>query len=111
MTGRLTRQEHALLLRHQEADEFGKLMWGTGCAVKADVVPEVVFVCDGAVWIWNLLKLHYPHAMQIVDWYHAADRLKRVAQAAFPALSDRRLGWSRSRLTCGQDVSRCYRSV
>jgi len=73
----------------QEADKFGQLMWGTGCAVKADLVPELVFVCDGAVWIWNLVKLHYPHAIQIVDWYHAVDRLKCVAQAAFPAASDR----------------------
>ena len=73
----------------QEAEEFGQLMWGTGCTVKADLVPELVFVCDGAVWIWNLIKLHYPHAVQIVDWYHAADRLKRVAQAAFPDASDR----------------------
>jgi hypothetical protein len=73
----------------QEADKFGQLMWGTGCTVKADLVPELVFVCDGAVWIWNLVKLHYPHAIQIVDWYHAADRLKCVAQAAFPAASDR----------------------
>ena len=73
----------------QEAEEFGQLMWGTGCTVKADLVPELVFVCDGAVWIWNLIKLHYPHAVQIVDWYHAADRLKRVAQAAFLDASDR----------------------
>jgi len=73
----------------QEADEFGQLMWGTGCTMKADLVPELVFVCDGAVWIWNLVKLHYPHAVQIVDWYHAADRLKRVAQAAFPDAADR----------------------
>ena len=73
----------------QEADEFGKLMWGTGCTVKADLTPELVFVCDGAVWIWNLVKLHYPHAVQIVDWYHAADRLERVALAAFSATSDR----------------------
>jgi hypothetical protein len=73
----------------QEADKFGQLMWGTGCTVKADLVPELVFVCDGAVWIWNLVKLHYPHAIQIVDWYHAADHLKCVAQAAFPAASDR----------------------
>jgi hypothetical protein len=73
----------------REAEAFGKLMWGIGCQVKADLVPELVFVCDGAVWIWNLVKLHYPHAVQIVDWYHAADRLERVAQTAFSALSDR----------------------
>jgi hypothetical protein len=72
-----------------EAEEFGKLVWGTGCAVKADLAPELVFVCDGAVWIWNLVELHYPHAVQIVDWYHAEDRLKRVAHAAFPADRDR----------------------
>lgn len=72
-----------------EAEAFGKLVWGTGCAVKADLAPEVVFVCDGAVWIWNLVELHYPHAVQIVDWYHAEDRLKRVAHAAFPVDRDR----------------------
>lgn len=73
----------------QEAEEFGTLLWGTGCAVKADRVPELVFVCDGAVWIWNLVELHYPHAVQIVDWYHAEDRLKRVAHAAFTSEGDR----------------------
>jgi hypothetical protein len=66
-----------------EAQTFGQLMWATGCAAQADLTPELVFVCDGAVWIWNLIATHYPHATQIVDWYHAADRLSRVAHAAF----------------------------
>lgn len=65
-----------------EADAFGQLMWGTGCTALADRVPELVFVCDGAVWIWNLVTFYYPRAVQIVDWYHAADRVKRVAKAA-----------------------------
>ncbi len=72
-----------------EAEEFGKLLWATGCALRADLARELVFVCDGAVWIWNLVKLHYPHAVQIVDWYHAEDRLKRVAHAAFTVERDR----------------------
>ena len=75
-----------------EAEEFGKLLWGTGCAVKADLASEVVFVCDGAAWIWNLVALHFPRAVQIVDWYHAEDRLKRVAQATFTVERDR-LAW------------------
>jgi hypothetical protein len=66
-----------------EAQPFGKLMWATGCAVHADLTRELVFVCDGAVWIWNLITTHYPKAVQIVDWYHAADRLHRVAHTAF----------------------------
>jgi hypothetical protein len=66
-----------------EAKAFGQLMWATGCATHADLTRELVFVCDGAVWIWNLIASHYPKAVQIVDWYHAADRLERVAHAAF----------------------------
>ncbi|HZY41283.1 MAG TPA: ISKra4 family transposase [Anaerolineae bacterium] len=66
-----------------EAQTFGKLMWATGCAAQADLTRELVFVCDGAGWIWNLITTHYPKAVQIVDWYHAADRLHRVAHAAF----------------------------
>jgi hypothetical protein len=66
-----------------EAQPFGKLMWATGGAVHADLTRELVFVGDGAVWIWNLITTHYPRAVQIVDWYHAADRLHRVAHTAF----------------------------
>jgi hypothetical protein len=71
-----------------EARAFGDLMWGTGCAVKADLVSELVFVCDGAAWIWNLVTFHYPKAVPIVDWYHAEDRLKRVAHATFSTESE-----------------------
>ena len=65
-----------------EASEFGQLMWGQGCLAQADLVPELVFVGDGAVWIWHLVEQYYPQAVQIVDWYHAEERLERVAQAA-----------------------------
>src|SRR3990170_3028682 len=40
------------------AEEFGKLLWATGCAVGADYARLLVFICDGAVWIWNLIA-HY----------------------------------------------------
>jgi hypothetical protein len=72
-----------------DATTFGDLMWATGCAVQADLTRELVFVCDGAAWIWNLITTHYAQAVQIVDWYHAADRLHRVAHAAFPQIEPR----------------------
>lgn len=67
-----------------EAEEFGKLLWATGCQVNADLSQELVFLADGAVWIWNLVHTYYPTAIQIVDWYHAEEHLEGVAQAAFP---------------------------
>ena len=79
-----------------EAKAFGQLMWATGCATQADLTRELVLVCDGAMWIWNLIASHYPKAVQIVDWYHAADRLERVAHAAFHQTAPRACGLERT---------------
>jgi hypothetical protein len=57
--------------------------------VVADLTAELVFVCDGAAWIWDVVEQYYPHAVQIVDWYHAEDRLKRVADALFASPAQR----------------------
>jgi hypothetical protein len=72
-----------------EAAQFGKLMWARGCQVQADLVQELVFVCDGAVWIWNLVGRYYPQAVQIVDWYHASAHLEKVASLAFETSQER----------------------
>jgi len=67
-----------------EVDDFEPLFWATSCQVKADLAEEVVFVCDGAKWIWRLVETYYPQAIQILDWYHAEERLEKVAHDLFP---------------------------
>ncbi len=52
----------------QPAEQFAALFWATACQRQADLMEELVFVCDGAAWIWNLIERHFPHAVQIVDW-------------------------------------------
>jgi hypothetical protein len=84
---RTTQHQYYCDIAH--VNEFGKLVWATGCQVRADLVAELVFVCDGATWIWDLVDQYYPHAVQIVDWYHAEDRLKRLADTVFPSRSQR----------------------
>ena len=54
-----------------EAEQFGKLLWATGIQHQVDAYEEIIFVSDGAVWIWNLVQKYFPNAVQIVDWYHA----------------------------------------
>ena len=66
-----------------EAEEFGQLLWATGYQRWADQAHELVFVADAAVWIWNLVSDYYPHAVQIVDWYHAVEYITPIANAAF----------------------------
>lgn len=68
----------------QEVDNFGPLFWATGCQAKADLAKELIFLGDGAKWIWRLVDTYYPNAVQIIDWYHAEEYLERVAKDAFP---------------------------
>lgn len=67
----------------QPAAEFKALTWATGFQRLADQAEEVIFVADGADWIWRIVQEHFPRAVQIVDWYHALSYVQAVAQAAF----------------------------
>lgn len=67
----------------QPAAEFSALAWATGFQRLADQADEVIFVADGADWIWRIVEEHFPHAVQIVDWYHTLSYVHAVAQAAF----------------------------
>ena len=37
--------------------------------------PHKVFIADGAKWIWNWVEDCYPEAVQILDFYHALEKL------------------------------------
>jgi len=65
-----------------EASKFGQLLWATGCQRQAQLAQELIFLGDGAEWIWNLVQEHYPEAVQIVDWFHATEYMAPVATAA-----------------------------
>ena len=65
------------------SEEFGHLLWASALSYQADRAQELVFVCDGAAWIWKLVEMYFPDAIQIVDWYHACGYLTEIANAAY----------------------------
>jgi hypothetical protein len=44
-----------------------------------------VVLSDGARWNWQLIKEHYPEAIWILDFWHAAQHLAQAADALFGA--------------------------
>jgi hypothetical protein len=76
-----------------EAGQFGRLLWATGLQHQADTYEEVVFVSDGAVWIWHLVEQYFPQATQIVDWYHASQYLTPIAETVFGAGTPQAQQW------------------
>lgn len=74
----------------QKVEEFAPLFWATGCQAKVNLAEEVVFLGDGAKWIWKLVEHYYPKAIQIVDWFHAEERLEKVTKDTFSKGSERK---------------------
>ena len=44
---------------------------------------KVVFLGDGAAWIWELARVNFPLAIWIVDLYHALERLHELCQGLY----------------------------
>jgi hypothetical protein len=89
----------------KEAEPFGEWVWATGWKRGADVAEQLVFVCDGAPWIWKLVERHFPGAVQIVDWYHASQYLAPIVEAAWDSQSQEGQAWleqARTNLWQGQ---------
>jgi hypothetical protein len=69
---------------------------------KAGVIPEeqvrLCVVCDGAEWIWKHVQALFPQARQVLDYYHCAQYLHRVAKAHY-GLSVQALEWVEATMT------------
>lgn len=46
-------------------------------------LKNVVFICDGAKWIWNWVQDNYPEHTQILDYFHAKEHLCDFAKDYF----------------------------
>lgn len=62
-------REIAVLL-HQEARRRG-----------LDRAAQVVFIGDGAAWVWENCRLTFPGAVEILDFYHASEHVGQLAAA------------------------------
>jgi hypothetical protein len=48
-----------------------------------DPIWDLIFVADGAPWIWNWIDTMYPDSTQILDFYHASEHLWAFANIYF----------------------------
>ena len=62
-----------------------------------DRAPRQVVLGDGALWIWNLAGELFPRAIQIVDIFHAKEKLSEVGRAIYGAPGDLATAWTRQR--------------
>jgi len=82
----LAKKEYVSVLGSLE--EFGNAVWT--CAERWGVMAAklVVVLGDGARENWGIAAMHFPGAIEILDFYHACQHLKTVRDACFPVESD-----------------------
>jgi len=72
----------------------------------------VLFVADGARWIWDRVPLYFPKRLEVLDIYHAGEHVASAGIACFGQNSERAKAWrgaARSMLLdaeCGRTVLR-----
>lgn len=58
---------------------FGQHLWLEAHRRGLQDATQVVFIGDGAPWLWEMAHDLFPQALQILDWYHATAYLWAVA--------------------------------
>jgi hypothetical protein len=78
---------------HQFAPQLAVAAHQSGVAF----AREVIFLADGAPWLWQIAAAQFPQAIQILDYYHASEHLYTIAHARFGEGSPAAKGWVEAR--------------
>lgn len=79
--------------------EFSQLLWLEAHRRGLEKAKTLVFIGDGAHWLWDKAEELFPEAIQILDWYHASSYIWKTAQALYPTAEAERTAWADPLLT------------
>jgi hypothetical protein len=67
----------------EQAVEFGLLLRQEARRRGLARAVKVVFIGDGAAWVWELARVNFPGAILILDFYHALQHVHGLAEAVW----------------------------
>jgi hypothetical protein len=77
----------------ENAEPFGTRLYVEAWKRGWSRAQKKVVIGDGTEWIWNLAKIHFPGAIQIVDLFHARQHLWDLARLLYPNHTKQRNAW------------------
>lgn len=66
-----------------EARAFANQQWAEAARRGLEKATQIVSVNDGALWIWAIVALCYVPCIEILDWWHAVQKLWLIANLLF----------------------------
>lgn len=67
----------------ETSEEFGRRLYVRAQLCGLERAKMVVVIGDGAEWIWNEAKMHFPRSIQILDYYHACEHIYNLATVLY----------------------------
>lgn len=67
-----------------EVSDLSALLYSEALKAGYATAQKVVFLGDGAEWIWNMVEDRFRGVVQIVDFYHACEHLHSLCQTLEP---------------------------
>lgn len=67
----------------ESAPDFGARVRAEARRRGMGQAAKVVFIGDGAAWIWELARVNFPAAILILDLYHALERLHELCAGLY----------------------------
>jgi hypothetical protein len=83
----------------EPAEAFAARLYVEALQAGVHRAEEVVVLGDGAEWIWNQAAVHYPGAIEIVDYWHACQHIHELAKAQYGEGSRQGQRWAREHCT------------
>lgn len=77
----------------KEPDEMSKLVWAAAMRCGLLDAQRVLFIADGAPWIWSIRQDRFSDAQGVLDFTHATDHLWVVANEVFGEGTDQARQW------------------
>lgn len=74
-------------------EHFSKLVYMEAVRMGLFRAKEVLFVADGALWIWNIARDRFSYAKGVLDFYHASSHLWNVANHLFGEETEEARAW------------------
>ena len=64
----------------RKVEDFGPMLYQHAVDNGLADVDAVVFLCDGARWVWNTCRKYFPTAIVGIDLYHAIERISLLVE-------------------------------
>lgn len=77
-----------------DIDGFEKCVWEAGLRWGAPKAHEIIFLGDGAKGFQNRAEQLFPEAVQILDWYHAAEHLWELGRSWYGVGTKKLKNWA-----------------